>query len=98
MRTVANLIGENMNYKTIAILQNLVIVAGIASALAFSAMAYDMGKSTNQQTLDNCISGIDIMHNGKLIRCGIITVDNLTAARYRGVKNCTKLIKEWEGE
>ena len=87
-----------MNYKTIAILQTLLIVAGIASALAFSAMAYDMGKSTNQQTLDNCMNGIDIMHNGKLIRCGIITVDNIAAARYRGVKNCTKLIKEWENE
>ena len=87
-----------MNYKTIAILQNLVIVAGIASALAFAAMAYDMGKSTNQQTLDNCMNGIDIMHDGKLIRCGIITVGNLEAAKYRAVKNCSKLIKEWESE
>ena len=85
-----------MNYKLIATLQNLVIVAGMASALAFAAMAYDMGKSTNQQVLDNCMNGIDIMHEGKLIRCGIITVDNLTAARYRDVKNCVKLIKEWE--
>lgn len=85
-----------MNYKLIATLQNLVIVAGMASALAFSAMAYDMGKATNQQTLDNCMNGIDIMHDGKLIRCGVITVDNIAAARYRGVKNCTKLIKEWE--
>lgn len=87
-----------MTYKTIAILQNLVIVAGMASALAFAAMAYDMGKSTNQQTLDNCMNGVDIMRNGKLIRCGIITVDNIAAARYRGVKNCTKIIKEWENE
>lgn len=87
-----------MTYKTIAILQNLVIVAGIASALAFAAMAYDMGKSTNQQTLDNCMNGVDIMHDGKLIRCGIITVDNLESARYRGVKNCTKLVKEWEDD
>ena len=85
-----------MNYKTIAILQNLVIVGGIVSALAFSAMAYDMGKSTNQQTLDNCMNGIDIMHDGKLIRCGIITVGNLEAAQYRAVKNCSKLLKEWE--
>lgn len=87
-----------MNYKTIAILQNLVIVAGIIAALLFASMAYDMGKSTNQQTLDNCMNGVDIMHNGKLIRCGIITVDNIAAARYRGVKNCTKIIKEWENE
>lgn len=87
-----------MNYKTIAILQALLIVYGIASALAFSVMAYDMGKSTNQQTLDNCMNGIDIMHDGKLIRCGIITVGNLEAAQYRAVKNCSKLIKEWESE
>lgn len=86
-----------MNYKTIAILQALLIVAGIASALALSAMAYDMGKATNQRTLDNCMNGIDIMHDGKLIRCGVIhRVDNIAAARYRGVKNCTKIIKEWE--
>mgnify|MGYP000097257845 CR=1 FL=1 len=88
-----------MNYKTIAILQNLVIVAVMASALAFAVMAYDMGKSTNQQVLDNCMNGIDIMHEGKLIRCGIIErVDNLKSARYRSVKNCTKIIKEWEDE
>lgn len=87
-----------MSYKAIAILQTLLIVAGIASALALSAMAYDMGRSTNQRTLDNCSKGIDIMHDGKLIRCGIITVDNIAAARYRGVKNCVKLIKEWEDE
>ena len=87
-----------MSYKAVAILQNLVIVAGIIAALAFSAMAYDMGRSTNQRTLDNCMNGIDIMHDGKLIRCGIITVDNIESARYRGVKNCTKLIKEWEDE
>ena len=68
----------------------------MTSALAFAAMAYDMGKSTNQHTLDSCMNGIDIMHNGKLIRCGIITVDNIAAARYRGVKNCTKIIKAWE--
>lgn len=86
-----------MSYKTAAILQALLIVAGIASALAFSAMAYDMGKATNQRTLDNCSKGIDIMHDGKLIRCGVIhRVDNIEAARYRGVKNCVKLIKEWE--
>ena len=88
-----------MNYKTIAILQNLVIVAGMASALAFAAMAYDMGKSTNQQVLDNCMSGIDIMHEGKLIRCGVINKETgMAAARYRAVKNCTKIIKEWEDE
>lgn len=86
-----------MTYKAIAILQALLIVAGIASALAFTVMAYDMGKATNQRTLDNCMNGIDIIHDGKLIRCGIIhRVDNLAAARYRGVKNCVKLIKEWE--
>lgn len=85
-----------MSYKAIAILQTLLVVAGIASALALSAMAYDMGRSTNQRTLDNCMNGVDIMHNGKLIRCGVITVDNIAAARYRGVKNCVKLIKEWE--
>lgn len=88
-----------MSYKTVAVLQALLIVAGIASALAFSAMAYDMGKATNQRALDNCMNGIDMMHNGKLIRCGIIhRVDNLAAARYRGIKNCVKLIKEWEDE
>lgn len=86
-----------MNYKTIAILQNLVIVAGIASALAFSAMAYDMGKATNQHLLDNCSKGIDIMHDGEVIRCGVINKETgMAAARYRAVKNCTKLIKEWE--
>jgi hypothetical protein len=86
-----------VNYKLIATLQAAALIVLVALFSALCMMAYDMGKASNRLTLDNCSQGMDIMHNGKLIRCGIIErVDNLKSARYRAVKNCTKLIKEWE--
>ena len=100
MRTVANLIGENMNYKTIAILQALLVIVMLAASLGLAAMFHDIGKGSKElEILNKCTNGQLITINGTELHCGIISKElNIKAAQYRGVKNCVKLVKGWEDE
>lgn len=73
------------------------VMFGLMSITGIAVSAYELGKATNQHTLDNCSKGIDIMHNGRLVRCGVIEKEvGLAAAKYRTIKTCSKKLKEWE--
>ena len=89
-----------MNYKTIAILQALLVVVMLSASLGLAAMFHDIGKGSKElEILNKCTSGQVITINGLEFHCGIVSKEvNLEAAQYRAVKNCTKLVKEWEDE
>lgn len=89
-----------MNYKTIAILQALLVVVMLSASLGLAAMLHDIGKGSKElEILNKCTSGQPITINGLEFHCGIISKElNIEAAQYRGVKNCSKLVKEWEDE
>lgn len=89
-----------MNYKTEAIWQGLLLMVGFMSFGAMSITIYDIGKeSRSLEILTQCKSGEIVTINDTEIHCGIVSKElNIKAAQYRGVKNCVKLVKEWEDE
>lgn len=89
-----------MNYKTIAILQALLVVVMLAASIGLAAMFHDIGKGSKElEIMNKCTSWQPITINGLEFHCGIISKEiNIKAAQYRGVKNCVKLIEEWEDE
>tara|TARA_R110002051_G_C8689633_1_gene492828 strand:- start:1151 stop:1420 length:270 start_codon:yes stop_codon:yes gene_type:complete len=89
-----------MNYKTIAILQALLVVVMLAASLGLAAMFHDIGKGSKElEILNKCTSGQLITISGLGFHCGAVSKEiNIKAAQYRGVKNCVKLINGWEHE
>lgn len=89
-----------MNYKTVAVVHGLICVAGMIIIGTQALTAYDIGKeSRSLEILTQCKNGEIVTINDTEIHCGIISKElNIEAAQYRGVKNCVKLIKGWEGE
>ena len=89
-----------MNYKLLAIIQAVTVIILCVLIAALSLTAYDIGKeSRSLEILTQCKNGEIVTINDTEIHCGIISKEiNIEAAQYRGVKNCTKLVKEWEDE
>tara|TARA_R110002096_G_C14661646_1_gene728214 strand:+ start:33453 stop:33722 length:270 start_codon:yes stop_codon:yes gene_type:complete len=89
-----------MNYKTVAVVHGLICVVGFIVIGCQAMTAYDIGKeSRSLEILTQCKNGEIVTINDTEIHCGIISKEiNIEAAQYRGVKNCTKLVKEWEDE
>lgn len=89
-----------MNYKTIAVLQALLVIVMLSASLGLAAMFHDIGKGSKElEMLNKCTSGQLITINGLEFHCGVVSKElNIKAAQYRGVKNCVKLIKGWEDE
>jgi len=89
-----------MNYKTLAIIQTVVGIAICTLFTGISLTAYDIGKeSRSLEILTQCKAGEIVTINDTEIHCGIVSKEiNIKAAQYRGVKNCVKLVKEWEDE
>ena len=74
-------------------------LAGVLLCIGAVLSAYDLGRSQNEHLLNNCSSGIDIRHNGRLVRCGVIDKEvGLAAARYSVVKRCIKTVEDWKDE
>tara|TARA_R110000744_G_scaffold246942_1_gene363429 strand:- start:6462 stop:6737 length:276 start_codon:yes stop_codon:yes gene_type:complete len=72
----------------------------MVSSVALMAMFQDIGKESKAlEILAQCKAGEIVTINDTEIHCGIISKElNIKAAQYRAVKNCVKLVKEWEGE
>ena len=89
-----------MNYKTIAVLQALLVIVMLAASLGLAAMFHDIGKGSKElEILNKCTSGEVITINGLEFHCGAVSKElNIEAAQYRAVKNCSKLIKGWEND
>lgn len=89
-----------MNYKTIAVLQALLVSAALVLAFALSAMWYDIGKeSAKRDFLLACEQGRAVAVNDKEIHCGVIHSEvNIEAARYRSIKNCNNIMRKWQNE
>ena len=89
-----------MNYKTVAVVHGLICVAGIIVIGCQALTAYDIGKESKAlEILTQCKAGEIVTINDTELHCGIVNKElNLKAAQYRAVKNCTKLVKEWEDE
>ena len=89
-----------MNYKLLAIIQAVTVIILCVLIAALSLTAYDIGKeSRSLEILTQCKNGEIVTINDTEIHCGIISKEiNIEAAQYRGVKNCVKLVKEWEDE
>lgn len=87
-----------MNYKTVAIIQAVVVIILCMLIAALSLTAYDIGKeSRSLEILTQCKAGEVVTINDTEIHCGIISKElNIEAAQYRAVKNCVKLVKEWD--
>lgn len=80
----------------ITVLSIIIMVSSIALMFMFN----DIGKeSRSLEILTQCKNGEIVTINDTEIHCGIISKEiNIKAAQYRAVKNCVKLIKEWEDE
>ena len=89
-----------MNYKTIAVLQALLVIVMLAASLGLAAMFHDIGKGSKElEILNKCTNGQIITINGLEFHCGAVSKEiNIKAAQYRAVKNCSKLIKGWEND
>ena len=89
-----------MNYKLLAIIQAVTVIILCVLIAALSLTAYDIGKeSRSLEILTQCKNGEIVTINDTEIHCGIISKEiNIEAAQYRGVKNCVKLVKEWDDE
>ena len=89
-----------MKYKAIAVLQALLVIVMLAASLGLAAMFHDIGKGSKElEILNKCTNGQTITINGLEFHCGAVSKEiNIKAAQYRGVKNCVKLIEEWEDE
>jgi len=89
-----------MNYKTIAVLQAMLVIVMLAASLGLAAMFHDIGKGSKElEILNKCTSKQVITINGLDFHCGAVSKElNIEAAQYRAVKNCSKLIKVWEDE
>lgn len=89
-----------MNYKLLAIIQAVVVIVLCMLIAALSLTAYDIGKESKAlEILTQCKAGEIVTINDTELHCGVISKElNIKAAQYRGVKNCVKLIKEWEDE
>ena len=89
-----------MNYKTLAAIYafGLILMCGLYFSIL--SMGYDIGKeSRSLEILTQCKAGEIVTINGTELHCGVISKElNLEAAQYRAVKNCVKLIKEWEDD
>lgn len=89
-----------MNYKTIAVLQALLVSTALVLAFALSAMWYDIGReSASREFLLACEQGRAVEVNNKKIHCGVIhSAVNIKAAKYRSVKNCNNIMRNWQNE
>ena len=89
-----------MNYKLLAIIQAVTVIILCVLISALSLTAYDIGKESKAlEILTQCKTGGIVTISDTELHCGVVSKEvNLEAAQYRAVKNCTKLIKEWEDE
>lgn len=89
-----------MSYKTIAVLQALLVSVALVLAFALSAMWYDIGReSASRELLAACEQRQTVVVNNKKIHCGVIhSAVSIEAARYRSVKNCNRIMRKWQNE
>ena len=89
-----------MNYQLKALLSALLLIFLCSLFWALIFMSYDIGlKAHEMKMIEQCKTSNTITIQGKEIRCAMVqAVDSIEAARYRSVKNCTKIIKEWGNE
>lgn len=89
-----------MNYKTLAIIYAFGLILMCGFYFSIVSMGYDIGKESKAlEILTQCKAGQVVTINDTELHCGVISKElNLEAAQYRAVKNCTKIIKEWENE
>ena len=89
-----------MNHKALAAFYAFGLVLMCGFYFSILSMGYDIGKeSRSLEILTQCRAGEIVTINDTDIHCGIISKEiNIKAAQYRGVKNCVKLVKEWEDE
>lgn len=89
-----------MNYKALAVFNAVLLIVFSTVICALLVMMHDIGKeSRSLEILTQCKAGETVTINGTELHCGVISKEvNLEAAQYRAVKNCNKLVKEWEDE
>ena len=89
---------NGQDWQLIVVFKALLVVIMLAVSLALAAMFHDIGKeSMALEIFSKCLNHEVITIGGVELHCSIIErVDNIESARYRGVKNCIKIIKEWE--
>jgi hypothetical protein len=86
-----------MSYKQeVAVIMFSILAVPTLLALCLT-FANDLGKeSARTEILEQCQSNQSVTINGIEIHCGVVSpIVNIEAARYRGVKNCVKLIEGW---
>lgn len=89
-----------MNYKALAVFNAVLLIVFSVVIASLLVMMHDIGKESKAlEILTQCKAGEIVTINGTELHCGVISKElNLEAAQYRAVKNCTKLIEEWEDE
>ena len=88
------------NIKTMGTIYAFLVILMCGFYWSMVCLGVDIGReSKSLEILEQCKTSNTITIKGKEIRCAMVqTVDSIEAARYRSVKNCTKIIKEWEGD
>jgi hypothetical protein len=89
-----------MNYKQ-EVAGIMISILAVPTLLVLClTFANDLGReSARTEILEQCQSNQVVKINGIEIHCGVVSpVVNIKAAKYRGVKNCVKLIEEWINE
>ncbi len=89
-----------MSYKALAAIYAFGLILMCGFYFSIVSMSYDIGKeSRSLEILAQCKNDGIVTINDTEVHCAVVDKEiNLEAAKYRAVKNCTKLIKRWENE
>ena len=83
------------NIGTKEIIAALILGLLLGCLFMTAASHYDKDKAAHG-FIESCEAGTDIEYKGKSFRCAVISPEiGLEAARYRAVKNCTRITNSW---
>jgi hypothetical protein len=89
-----------MKYKDDILSSGLLVMLAVMVIGLLIIFVFEKGKeSARTEILEQCQKGKPVTIDGIKIHCGVIHKNvNQEAAKYRGVKQCVKLIGAWNDE